>query len=99
VIDKNVYLNNVFIANYEDTAIGEIISSIRDHPREDFPGELKLRLVATDLSATAYDLFVDEVKAKDATAKCVLVNSRRFRATFTRSRRFKWQNILRTWIY
>jgi hypothetical protein len=51
VIDKNVYLNNVFIANYEDTAIGEIISSIRDHPREDFPGELKLRLVATDLSA------------------------------------------------
>jgi hypothetical protein len=51
VIDKNVYLNNVFIANYEDTAIDEIISSIRDHPREDFPGELKLRLVATDLSA------------------------------------------------
>jgi len=99
VIDKNVYLNNVFIANYEDTAIDEIISSIRDHPREDFPGELKLRLVATDLSATAYDLFVDEVKAKDATAKCVLVNSSRFRATFTRSRRFKWQNILRTWIY
>ncbi|WP_448523045.1 hypothetical protein [Pseudothermotoga sp.] len=73
VIDKNVYLNNVFIANYEDTAIDEIISSIRDHPREQFPGELKLRLVATDLFASAYDLFVGEVKAKDATAKYVLV--------------------------
>ncbi|WP_448520944.1 hypothetical protein [Pseudothermotoga sp.] len=73
VIDKNVYLNNVFIANYENTAIDEIISSIHDHPREDFPGELKLRLVAIDLSTTAYDLFVDETKAKDATAKYVLL--------------------------
>ncbi|AJC74722.1 hypothetical protein AJ81_04735 [Pseudothermotoga hypogea DSM 11164 = NBRC 106472] len=73
VIDKNVYVNNVFIANYEDTAIDEIISIISEQPREDFPGELKLRLVATDLSATVYDLFVDEVKAKDATAKYVLV--------------------------
>lgn len=73
VIDRNVYLNNVFIANYEDTTIGEIISTISEHQRKDFPGELKLRLVATDLSATAYDLFVDETKANDATANYVLV--------------------------
>ena len=75
--DKNVYLNNEFVGNYDMTDLNTIKSTI-DASKTTFSGTLILYLRADDLLGTSWDLIIGEAgQTKTTVTNYVLVEFKR----------------------